>query len=162
MFKKIIAAAALATIAASSFAATPGTIYAGVDVGSSKVDDISGHDTSYGAFVGYNFAQNFAVEGGYRRLGSLDVTGGDIRFNQAAVSVIGTLPIANGFSVFSRLGFNRVESKSNYASLEGGENGALYGVGVGYDFGNKLSARIEIQKPTSYSTNVSAGLAYSF
>jgi OOP family OmpA-OmpF porin len=156
MLKKIVAAAALAMLASSSFAGTPGTVYGGLDVGSTKIDNVSDSKTSFGGFVGYNFHQNFAVEGGFRRLG----TWGDTTVDQTAVSVIGTLPLSQGFNVFGRLGYNYIKSDDGH--VEGSDSGVLLGVGVGYAFSPKLAGRIEVQKPTSDSTNVGASVVYQF
>ncbi|MFL6672261.1 MAG: outer membrane beta-barrel protein [Massilia sp.] len=163
MFKKIAAAAVLATLAASSFAATPG-VYAGLDVGSTKLDGVSGHETSFGGFVGYTFTQNFAAELGYRRLGKWDFAGGDVKADQTALSVVGTLPLSNGFNVFARLGYNNIEVKANGVggSFSGNTNGGLYGVGVGYTFAPNIAARLEVQKPSSDSTNLGVSVVYSF
>lgn len=167
MLKKIIAAASLAAMAASSYAATPGSVYAGVDAGSTKLDSFSDRESSLGAFVGYNVNQNFAIEGGYRRLASMDegvLRNFDGKIDQTSLSAIGTLPLSNGFSVFGRLGYNRVVEKvsGDGFSFKFSDNKALYGVGVGYAFDDKLSGRIELQKPSSDSHNISAGVSYAF
>jgi OOP family OmpA-OmpF porin len=164
MFKKIAIAATLALLASTSFAAETPSIYAGVDVGSTKIDDISDRKTSFGGFVGYKFTENLAVEGGYRRLADFDEIGGDLTLDQAAVSVIGILPLSSGFNVFGRLGYNRIEAKASAGNFSATEStsGGLYGVGVGYTFTPTISVRLEVQKPSSDSTNVSAGISYKF
>jgi OOP family OmpA-OmpF porin len=164
MFKKFAAAAVLATLAASSFAATPG-IYAGLDVGSTKIDDSGlGSETSYGAFVGYDLNPNFAIEGGYRRLGAWKVSGADLDLDQAAVSLIGKVPLNNQFNIFARLGYNRLDASAHVSNITASESTSkvLYGLGLGYNFGGNLAGRLEVQKPSSDSTNVSIGLVYSF
>jgi OOP family OmpA-OmpF porin len=161
MFKKIVAAAALAVMAASSFAATPGTLYGGLDVGSTKVDGISGKETSFGGFVGYNFHQNFALEGGFRRLAEYDQgLGDDLTVDQTALSVVGTVPLSQGFNVFGRLGYNHLKADSNFG--DDSDSGVLYGVGLGYNFSPTVAARVEVQKPDSDKTNVSVGVAFQF
>jgi hypothetical protein len=160
MFKKIVAAAALAVVASSSFAGTPGTLYGGLDVGSTKVDGISGKETSFGGFVGYNFHQNFALEGGFRRLAKYDnVVGEDLTLDQTALSVVGTVPLSSGFNVFGRLGYNYLKADSNFSDSD---SGVLYGVGLGYNFSPTVAGRVEVQKPSSDSTNVSVGVAFQF
>jgi predicted porin len=160
MLKKIVAAAALAVMASSSFAGTPGTLYGGLDVGSTKVDGISGKETSFGGFVGYNFHQNFALEGGFRRLAKYDVVGEDLTLDQTALSVVGTVPLSQGFNVFGRLGYNHLKADSNFGGAS--DSGVLYGVGLGYNFSPTIAGRVEVQKPSSDSTNVSVGVAYQF
>lgn len=156
MLKKIVAAAALAMLASSSFAGTPGTVYGGLDVGSTKIDNVSDSKASFGGFVGYNFHENFSVEAGYRRLG----TWGDVNVDQAAVSVLGALPLAQGFNVYGRLGYNHIQADSGFA--QSSDSGVLYGVGVGYNFTPRVAGRIEVQKPSSDSSNVGASVVYQF
>lgn len=168
MFKKIAAATALVLASSAAFAAQPGTVYAGADVGRTKIDDVSERDTSYGAFVGYNFHQNFAIEAGYRRLADVDYRAGGVTANvkadQLALSVVGSLPVAENLSVYGRLGANRLEAKARVAnvSVKDNETKALYGVGLNYAFSPTLSARVEVQKPASDVTNLSAGVAFQF
>jgi OOP family OmpA-OmpF porin len=163
MFKKIALAAILATAAASSFAATPG-VYAGADLGSTKVDGLSGNQASFGVFAGYSFNQNFAVEGAYRRLGTWNVMGYDVDADQTAVSLLGTLPLNAQFNVYARLGYNNMGASASYGGVKAStsQNGGLYGVGVGYNFNKQISARVEVQKPASDTTNVNVGIVYSF
>lgn len=168
MFKKIAAAASLIIASSAAFAAQPNTFYAGADIGRTRIDDMSGRDTSVGAFAGYNFHQNFAVEGGYRRLADKDYrfSGVDtnVRADQLALSVVGSLPVAERLSIYGRLGLNRLEVKGSAGgfSAKESETKALYGVGLGYAFTPAVSARLEVQKPASDATNVSAGVAVQF
>jgi OOP family OmpA-OmpF porin len=171
MLKKIVATAALAVMAASSFAGTAGTLYGGLDVGSTKVDDMPGKETSFGGFVGYNFHQNFALEAGFRRLASYNIPrycaavttpceDMTLDLDQIALSVLGSVPLGQGFSVFGRLGYNRLKADSDVGSSS--DSGTLYGVGLSYNFSEKVAARVEVQKPSSDSTNVSVGVAFQF
>lgn len=164
MFKKIIAAAAFATLASSAFAATPNTFYAGVDGGSTKIDDFGDNKGSYGIFLGYNFHENFAAEIGARRLGSWGFNGVDVDADQYQASVVGTLPLQNNFNVFGRLGYNKLKASASYNgyTADADDSGVLYGVGVGYSFTPTISGRIEFQKPSSDSHNVSAAVAFQF
>lgn len=164
MFKKIALAAALAVMASSSFAADAPKWYAGVDAGTTKLDGYSDRETSYGAFVGYQFNANYAIEGGYRRLADFDVNGVDVKADQTALSLVATLPLSNGFGVFGRLGYNRVDVKASYNgfSAKDNTNGGLYGIGATYAFTPVITGRIEVQRPSSDSTNYSAGVAFSF
>jgi OOP family OmpA-OmpF porin len=169
MFKKTAALATLILASSAAFAAQPNTFYGGADIGSTKIDDFSKRDTSVGAFVGYNFHQNFAVEGGYRRLSDTDFdTGGfgtaNARVSQAHLSLIGSLPVGESFSVYGRLGVNRLEARfsSGGYSAKDSTNKALYGVGMSYAFSPTVSARLEVQKPASDATNLSTGVAFQF
>ena len=164
MFKKIAAAAALVIASSSAFAAQPNTFYAGVDLGKTKIDDASGRETSYGVFAGYNFAPNLAVEANLRRLGEADFYGYEVKAEQFGVSLVGTLPLQNGFNLFGRVGGNRLEAKTraNRVSISDSTTKFMYGVGVGYAFTPAVSARVELQKPASDTTNLSVGVAYQF
>ena len=167
MFKKIAAASALIIASSAAFAAQPNTFYAGVDAGRTKVEDFD-RDTSFGAFVGYNFHQNFAVEGGFRRLADMNSSFAGVNTkltaDQLALSVIGSLPVAESFSVYGRLGLNRLEAKAKAGNISAkeSETKALFGVGAAYAFTPAVSARVEVQKPASDVTNVSAGVSFQF
>jgi hypothetical protein len=166
MFKKIAIATTLSLLASSSFAAAP--IYAGADFGSTKIQDVSDRSSSYGVFIGYKFHENFAIEGSFRRLADFDFTVGTASGNetvdQTALSVIGSLPLASGFNLYARLGYNRLKAKASISGFNADDStsGGLYGVGVGYTFSPTVSARLEVQKPSSDSTNVHAGVAFNF
>lgn len=169
MFKKIAFAATLAVLASSSFAAVAPSIYAGADIGSTKIDGISDRSTSFGAFIGYQFHENFAVEGAYRRLADFDMNFngtkfGNVTLDQAAVSLVGTLPLSSGFNVFGRLGYNRVDATGNAGSSSSADStsGALVGIGLGYAINARVSARVEVQKPSSDSSNLNVGVSYKF
>ncbi|MBY0241930.1 MAG: outer membrane beta-barrel protein [Burkholderiaceae bacterium] len=164
MIKKIAAAAALAVLATSTFAAEPAGVYAGLDVGSTKLDDLSGRKTSVGGFVGYQFNETFAVEGGYRRLASFTDSGVDVKANQAAVSVIASLPVTAGIKVFGRLGYNRLEAKASAGrgSFSDSTSSAVYGVGASFDVSPVVAVRAEWQRPSSDSNNLSLGVSYKF
>ena len=168
MFKKIAAAASLVLASSSAFAAEPGTFYAGVDVGKTKIQHLDDRESSYGAFVGYHLNQHFAVEAGVRRLQNFDFRfmneSGYERTGQVSLSVLGSLPLTERLSVFGRLGYSRIGYANGYAnvSLRYRENEALYGAGLSYAITPKIAARVEVQKPASHLTNVSAGLSYQF
>src|SRR6476620_2649416 len=104
MFKKIAAAAALAFAASSAFAA-PTAYYGGLDLGSTKLDGLSDNKASVGGFLGYGFNQNFAIELGYRQLGSWDVLGVNVKAKQTHLSVVGSYPLGNQVEVYGRLGY---------------------------------------------------------
>lgn len=164
MFKKIAIAAALAAASSVAFAAAPTPFYAGVDVSSTKV---SGFDdkAGYGAFIGYNINQNVAVEGGYHRLVDSDFgTGADYTLDQMDVSLIGSVPLSGGFSMFGRIGYNRIDGEEKFNGVKTKEhsNNALYGIGMGYAFTPVINGRLEVQKPDSDVTKIVAGVAFSF
>ncbi|MES3022085.1 MAG: porin family protein [Pseudomonadota bacterium] len=167
MFNKIAFAAAL-VIASSAAIAADSPYYVGADIGTTKGEGSSDRESGYGAFAGYQFTKHIAVEAGLRRLGDEKETiggvTGNVRVNQLSVSAVGTLPLSNGFSVFGRLGANRLSIKGNVGpnSFKDSDTKALYGAGVAYSFSPAVSARLEIQKPMSDLTNLSLGVSYKF
>ncbi|AVR98383.1 outer membrane beta-barrel protein [Pseudoduganella armeniaca] len=169
MLKKFAAAAALAFVASSAFAAAPVAFYGGVDLGVTNADEyVDGNKASIGAFIGYGFNQNFAIEAGYRQLGKWD----DIRAKQTHVSVLGFLPLNAQTDVYARLGYNKVKAEQSYtfsvfgnkytSTIGVNDDRALFGLGLNYSFSNQLSGRVEVQKPVSDVTNVHAALVWKF
>ena len=164
MFKKIAALAALVAATSSAFAAEPGALYAGVDAGKFKFDGVSQRDTSVGAFVGYKLSPNFLGELAFHRMADGNYNGVDVTGEHTSLSAIGFLPLTAKFDVYARLGYAYAKSEASGRgfSLRGSDNGSFYGAGVAYAFSPDISARFELQKPTSDSTNVSAGLLFKF
>lgn len=145
--KKIIAAAALSFVAVASASAAGNSWYVGADVGRTtfKADGESDGQTGFGALVGYQLNDNVAFEGALRRLASQDIDVGTVRANAAQVSVLGLLPLANGFSVYARLGLthNVLEVAVKGATVSFDSNAAVIGIGAQYQLGNNLSIRGE-------------------
>ena len=164
MIKKIAAAAALAVMATSTFAAEPAGVYAGLDVGSTKLDGLSGRKTSVGGFAGYQFTDNVAVEAGYRRLAKFTYLGASVDAKQTALSVIGSYPVAAGFKVFGRLGYNHLSADAAYAgrTASGSTSTAVYGIGASFDVAPAVAVRAEWQRPSSDTNNLSVGASYKF
>lgn len=170
MLKKFAVAAALVLGASSSFAApassgpAPTLFYGGIDVGVTKIDELDGNKGGLGGFVGYGFNQNVAVELGYRQLGKFDVMGVDVKLKQTHVSVVGSLPLNPQLSLYGRLGYNNINvSGSGYGvKAEADTDGVLYGIGLNYRFAPDILSRVEVQKPTSDSTNLHFGLVFEF
>jgi hypothetical protein len=164
MIKKIAAAAALAIVATSTFAAEPAGVYAGLDVGSTKLTDLDGRKSSFGAFVGYQFNDNVALEGNYRRLAKFSYWSADVNVKQAGLSVIGAMPVASGVKVFGRLGYNHLsaDASSGSRSASDSTSGTLFGLGASFDVAPAVAVRAELQRPSSDSTNLSVGVSYKF
>lgn len=158
--KKIVAAAVLAMVATSSMAGTPGTMYAGIDAGSTRIHGLPGKEASFGAFFGYNFDRSFALEAGFRRLGKWELPGNEIKSDQVSLSVLGAVPVGRALNLYGRLGANYIKTRT--CSCNESTSGVLYGLGLAYNFSETVAARVEAQKPTSDSSNVSIGLAVQF
>lgn len=160
IMKKIVAAAVLAMVATASMAGTPGRLYAGIDGGSTRFDGLPGKEASFGGFFGYNVHRNFSLEAGFRRLGVWQIPGNELKRDQVSLSVLGAVPLRGALSVYGRLGANYVKTRT--CSCKESTSGVLYGIGLGYRFSETVFARVEAQKPTSDSRNVSIGLAIQF
>jgi OOP family OmpA-OmpF porin len=159
MIKQIAVAIALAATSFAAAAAEPTPFYVGADLGATKVDH-SDNDNSFGIFAGYKFTPNIAVEAGYRKMGEFRVYGVPVDMNQTAISLLASAPVADKLSVYGRLGYNRLEAEAYGHKAH--DNGSLYGIGVSYAFTKEVAARIEWQRPSSDSQNLSVGVAYSF
>jgi OOP family OmpA-OmpF porin len=176
MFKKISFCAVLAIASSAAMAADAPKFYAGADIGTTKlIAGSSAREPGFGAFAGYQFTQNIAIEAGVRRLANGRATFNDAaakaHFDQFAVSAVGTLPLSHGFSAFGRLGVNRIrlgiKENAGNGSVKIGDTRALFGIGVAYSFSPAISARLELQKPMTdvanlNLVNLSAGVAYKF
>ena len=164
MFKKFAIAAALALAASSSFAAAPTGFYAGLDVGSTKIDNFDDSKAGLGGFLGYNFNRFVAIEMGYRQLGSWDIGGVDVKAKQTHVSVVGSYPLAPQFDIYGRLGYNSLRAEASFGGFTYGDdtNGAMYGIGLNYNFTPTISGRAEVQKPSSDSTYYGVGVVFKF
>lgn len=159
MIKQIAAAILMAatSFAASATEATP--YYIGVDAGKTKVDHF-GNDTSFGVFGGYKFTPNVAVEASFRKLGEFGFYGVTTDVKQTAISVLVSAPVADKLSVYGRIGYNRLEVSAR--GFKDHDNKGLYGIGASYDVAKNVAARVEWQRPSNDSQNLSVGVSYAF
>lgn len=170
MFKQIAIAAALAVVASSAFADWDASFYpsnyVGGDAGSTRLKGQSDRHNAYGLYVGYEFVPNFALEVGARRLGEFNVCCSHVKIDQAAVSLIGAVPLGNAFNVFGRIGYNKLKATRTAASTatesSSSSTGSLVGVGMGYTFSPTVWVRAEIQKPSNQMSNVSIGVSIKY
>ncbi len=145
-------------------------------------------DTGYKAQVGYQFNENFAVEGGYIDFGkfaySSTFTGGsgnfDYKLTGFNVAAIGILPINDAFSVFGKLGaINAKVDASSSISIVGipvsitGQATKLvpsWGLGATYNLNKQFAVRAEFEQfgkvgdePSKGNINLaSAGVVFKF
>jgi OOP family OmpA-OmpF porin len=169
MFKKFAIAAALAVVASSACAAGAKGFYGGLDVGSTKIDNVDDSSASFGGVVGYGFNRYVALEYGYRRLGRWDIhggtfDGGTFTSTQMLFTVVGSYPLSQELDVYGRVGFNDManESSARGQSSTNDISGGVYGAGLRYHFTPTISGRVEVQKPTVDSTNVNVGIVFKF
>lgn len=165
--KKIIA---LAAIAALSTVAQADGFYIGGDVGKSRISDdgLKFKGTSYALFGGYQFSDNIAAEVGYRNLGKDTITFRNVpmtlKGNALQVSAVLSAPLGSDFSVFGRLGVNRVEGKASSGNVrfKDSDTNALIGFGARYAISKEFGLRAEFQKPDSDTQVFTFGADYRF
>src|SRR4029077_21149772 len=173
------------TLSPTTFAAEDVGWYAGFNAGQSraKIGDgriaqgllgdglpttpISNHDHHFGfkVFGGYEFNRYIALESGYFDLGRFGFTAhttpagslrGDIKVNGANFDLVGSVPIAEKFSLFARAGLNYAQAKDSFAgtgsvavidrSPHKWDPNYKYGFGAEYDFTRSLGMRIEAER----------------
>lgn len=145
----LVTAAALAT----AFGAHAEGLYVGGSIGPTHYSD-SGIDgagmtdrssTGGKVFGGYSFTPNLGLELGYADLGHFDSQAGGVHADGYYLDAVGTLPLANSFSLLGRVGvFNgRLEGDPL-----GNDRGTSYKVGVGvqYDLNANVGLRAEWER----------------
>lgn len=139
--KKIAAAVLL-----SAFVAAPAVaadIYAGINVGSAKIDSPGfGSTTSFALLGGYSFNENFAAEVAYTNFGSKDYpTVSGVKSSAMSVSGVGSLPINEQFSVFAKLGIaSTTLEATGFASTS--KTDLTYGFGGQFNINRQVGIRL--------------------
>jgi OOP family OmpA-OmpF porin len=173
------------TLSPTTFAAEDAGWYAGFNAGQSraKIGDgriaqgllgdgftttaISNDDHHFGfkVFGGYEFNRYIALESGYFDLGRFGFTAhttpvgslrGDIKVNGANFDLVGSVPIAEKFSLFARAGLNYAQAKDSFVgtgsvavidrSPHKWDPNYKFGFGAEYDFTRSLGMRIEAER----------------
>jgi OOP family OmpA-OmpF porin len=206
---KALGLAALSAIYSQvAFADEPGW-YGGASVGQSRatIDNsritsnllsgglatsgISDRDRSTGfkLYGGYQFNNNFALEGGYFNLGKFGYTAttvpagsmtGDIKLQGLNLDAVGKLPLTDKLSAIGRVGLNYAQARDTFSgtgavrvlntSASKSETNYKIGAGLQYDFTESLGMRLEAER---YRMNdaignkghidlISVGLIYRF
>jgi OOP family OmpA-OmpF porin len=125
-------------------------------------------DTAFRVFGGYNFNKHFGVELGYGDLGKMTVSSGpvsgEIKATVWDLLAVGTLPIADKFSLYGKLGMYRAETKlsGSVAGLGSGSSkdnntDLTYAIGGGYDFNKNLGVRLEWQRYSKVGSDDTGG-----
>ena len=201
--KKLAIASGLALCAGllapqAAFAQDKG-FYMGIGLGQSKAKDWCGDlasdgftgscdDTATGKkiFLGYQYNKNFAIEGAYVDLGkakaSETVLGVPVSAYAKAKTwqlvAVGTLPLANNFSLFGKAGLHNWDLDVGASALglsdKVSDKGTdfTFGFGAGYEITKNLGLRLEWERfrhvgeeDTTGKSNVdllSVGLRYRF
>jgi OOP family OmpA-OmpF porin len=140
--KLMAGAATFALLACASAArAQDSGFYADADIAASRlhvdgVDDQNG--TSYGLNAGYRVNRNFAVEGGYARLGDFgDQT--SYKADALSLSAVGLLPLERSWALYGKAGFARTSAE--VPGVTDDANGLVIGAGAMYDFTRQFYAK---------------------
>jgi opacity protein-like surface antigen len=135
-------------------------------------------DTAWKILAGYQFHRNFAAEVQYMDLGTVSATGNFPPFGTVGVSadntswsasLLGILPLGSAFSLFGKLGIERIDQKSSVGfagaagSDKGSDSGVLFGVGAKLALTRSLRLRAEWERgDTLKSEVVSLGAEWRF
>lgn len=137
-----------------------------------SIDDTS-RSTGYKLFGGYQYNQNFSMEGGYYDLGKFGFNAttspagtltGDTKLRGLNLDAVGTLPFTEKFSGIGRIGATYGEAVDNFRgtgavnvlnpSPSKLEANYKYGVGLQYAFTPALAMRMEVER---YRVNDAVG-----
>lgn len=122
-------------------------------------------DLGYKLFAGYQFNDNFALEGGYFNLGSFDYkastipTGsqmGELDFSGWNLDLLGILPMTERSSLFARIGAHRGKASVDYfgtgavniltPSYEKSSTDYKFGIGYQYYATERFTVRLEAER----------------
>jgi len=159
-----IAAAALALCAAPSFAATPGSWYAGVDAGRTSVEGFDDRHASYGGFAAYQVTAGIAVEVAARRLGRWDFDG-NVTVKQAGLAMVASLPVIGPLGVYGRAGYNHldIDNASHRVTLRKRTlDGGNVGLGLAWHVTPAIACRVEYQLAARDVRNLGASVLFRF
>lgn len=110
--------------------------YGGASIGGSdwrnSVDGIDGnsHGVTGKIYGGYTITPNFALEAGAARLGSMRDPNGKVGANGVFVDGVGTLPLADKWSLLGRVGL----AQARFSGPTGGDTGTGFKVGAGIQY----------------------------
>lgn len=178
--KKTLAAALLsAAVATPAFA--DGGFYIGGTLGRAATSNFGApltksSDTVYGGLVGYQFNPNFGVEAQYTGAGKFATATMSGKSDIFTVDAVGTLPLADNFALYGKLGIGSSKSKIYDATLtyQGtSRTAATYGLGVQYNATPQVGIRFGWDRygsavtsagaKTNFNSNVwAAGIVYAF
>ena len=122
-------------------------------------------DTGFKVFAGYQVNRYFAIEGGYVNLGEFGYTAttvpagtltGNIKLQGVNLDVLGFVPFTEKFSAFARVGAIYAEAKDTFTSTGAvivtnpspskRDTNYKFGVGLQYDFSEKVGMRVEAER----------------
>lgn len=128
--------------------------YAGASIGMTQIEDeeqgLSFDDSAFGWRIhgGYEFNDNFAVEGAYFDSGEAeDTVSGqsvEVELTGFLVSLVGMIPVGgDNTRLFAKLGYydGEAEASAGGITVEDDESGLSIGAGIRYDLANNFSLR---------------------
>ena len=137
-------------------------IYVGGKVGKSWMDDacIAGQpcddeDSTYGAYAGYEFNQNIAIEGGIEKLGNFDKSAFNGNVQAFTLAPKFSLPVTPDIALYGKVGgaYTKFDGKDDYSYL-----GAA---GVEFNISSNVTARAEYQALTDINNDVTRAMGNS-
>jgi OOP family OmpA-OmpF porin len=173
MFKKI-ALVLLALLFATTSAMAEG-FYAGAGLGVTQIEDEeegeSFKDSPFGwkIYAGYDFNENFAVEGAYLNSGEAedDVLGEAVKVELTAfvVSAIGLVPVGESAQIFGKIGYYDGEEDITAFGItfSDDDSGLTAGAGVRFKMSDNVALRADFDWfDTDIDTVWSLGVGVQF
>lgn len=166
--KKIAIAVLLSAFVAAPAVAADTGFYAGVNVGSAKID-FPGFETttSFEVLGGYSFNQNFAAELAYTNFGSKDYPPiYNVKSGAVSLKGVGSFPINEQFSVFAKLGL--ASTTINDTGYSQSKSDLTYGIGAQFNINKQVGIRLgyDVYKATDIigvdQKNTSIGAVFKF
>ncbi|MES2978259.1 MAG: outer membrane beta-barrel protein [Pseudomonadota bacterium] len=130
---------------------------------------------AYSLYTGGMWNKNFGVELGINDFGRIDRAGGTTKAYGFNISLVGSIPLTQSFSVFGKLGtiYGRTTTSANALTglASGSDNGwgSTYGLGVNFDITPQLAAVVQVDQSNLRFVNgkdhintTSVGLKYRF
>ena len=159
----------------------PSNGYVGLSLGKSKFDpdcvpglSCDSGKAGFKVFAGAISTDVLGAEIAYLDMGRIDYAGGSQRASGLNLSLVGTLPVAPGFSAFGKVGatYGWTETRSRAAGVRTGDEkgfGISYGLGLGYRLSTQLEVIAEYERhrfdfaPGSQTLGfTSVGLRYQY
>lgn len=150
--------------------------------GAASKDDATGQSLSAQMFIGYDFNERWAAEGGYVNLGrpsyTYSLNGRETRLSTDGHvwfgAVRATLPLNETFSLYSRLGVSQSRTTLTGSGAAAAltktttHTSLMSGLGLQYKINQNLASTVELtrfgpsQTPGSSLTGLSMSLKYGF
>jgi len=191
--KRILFATAL-VVATPTFAADNG-FYGAFDIGQGKMSDITDqgvtlsaeNTTPFRLGVGYQFNQNFGLEGSYTDFGKSNITAsvlgiglsaGDVKANSTGIAAIAYLPVSDTIELFGKVGYNSTKmtltpsavfAAAGATTSSSTKSKAAFGLGVKFNINKQVALRAQYEDfgsfgdtPTTKVTAITIGATYAF